>query len=583
MKIKSIYIENVRGLGNCNIELNMIPNKPSILVAPNGSGKTSFALAFQWLNRLRMKLDADDAYMGNKTNKPSMTIKTIEPDMTLVANATKNEIIREFGIYVINSSLKTVMPGRVAGFAMGKAHISVPELVLIDDVPDKKQVKDDFEAVYLPEGSPVGYYPVINALLADNEFIASLNVASLKCTTRSIGVLTDFIRRSKNYKGTIAERYARIQADDYNLIVAIPAIAYAMKQCKRKTPDDSELKLMLRAVRLITLYYRKKDDFAARVAYARYKEQEQFYHDLFVMLKKTWNNIIPRKEGNKFSLRIPDAQRISNGERDIMVFMANLCRAKSRFTKKNNILIIDEVFDYLDDANLMAVQFYITDLIKVLHDEEKNIFPIILSHLNPDYYGQHYSFKDLKVYYLCALPHPHVSDNMIKLLRKRKELSKAVGSGGEEDISKYMLHFHSDYTKDMIAFVGGCPTRWADINAFKRDCMTQLDNYLDNGTYDPLAVCVALREMIESIMYGKLLTFEQKEEFLKKHGTLAKLRYAEEQGKVVPELYYLLGNIYNDPMHVDDKNNKLITQTLYSRMENNTVRNMIREVKKNSI
>lgn len=106
-------------------------------------------------------------------------------------------------------------------------------------------------------------------------------------------------------------------------------------------------------------------------------------------------------------------------------------------TKDNNILIIDEVFDYLDDANIMAAQFYITDLIKQLKGVGKNIFPIILSHLNPDYYNQHYSFKDLKVYYLCPLPQPHASDNMVKLLRQRKALANA--GENSDDISKYML------------------------------------------------------------------------------------------------------------------------------------------------
>lgn len=36
-------------------------------------------------------------------------------------------------------------------------------------------------------------------------------------------------------------------------------------------------------------------------------------------------------------------------------------------------------------------------------------------------------------------------------------------------------------------------------------------------------------------------------------------------------------------MHVDNKSNKLITQTLYSRLENATVRNMIKTVKDNRI
>ena len=112
--------------------------------------------------------------------------------------------------------------------------------------------------------------------------------------------------------------------------------------------------------------------------------------------------------------------------------------------------------------------------------------------------------------------------------------------------------------------------------------MNHLDAYLQNNAYDTLAVCVALREIIESRVYTQLLNMEQKETFLSKHGTPNKLEYAEEQGVDVPEIYYLLGNIYNDPMHVDNKSNKLITQTLYSRLENSTIRNMIKVVKENA-
>jgi hypothetical protein len=172
---------------------------------------------------------------------------------------------------------------------------------------------------------------------------------------------------------------------------------------------------------------------------------------------------------------------------------------------------------------------------------------------------------------------------MMKLLRKRKELSRTAGPGAEEDVSKYMLHFYKDYSKDMSGSIGDCPSQWADINVFKRYCMGHLDAYLNNNAYDTLAVCVALREIIESRVYAQLQTEEQRNEFLYKHGTLDKLEYAEEQGVDVPEIYYLLGNIYNDPMHVDNKSNKLITQTLYSRMENNTIRGMIKNVKDNVV
>lgn len=584
MKIKSIHIKNVRGIGDHKVELNMIPNKPSVLVAPNGSGKSSFAFAFQWLNRLRMKMNKDDAYMGNENNKPCIIIETLEPNTTLVADENTNDITKLFGIYVINSSLTAVMPGVAkGGFAMGKAHLSVPEVIMIDGVPANTQVIDDFDDVYSLAAAPVGCYPVINTFLSDNKFMAGLDVNALKCNKRSINILSNFIERSKSYEGTIDVRHNKIETEDYDSLIEVPALAYAVERFRLKSPGDSDVKLLLRAVRLVTLYNRKKDEFEARIDYADYKEQDQACRELFSVLKQTWNGIAPHKVGDKVSLRIGDAQRISNGERDIMVFLANLYKAKSKFTKENNILIIDEVFDYLDDANLMAAQFYITRMIKDLREEGKNIFPIILSHLNPDYYNQHYSFKDLKVYYLLPLPHPHASDNMIKLLRKRKELSKAAGPGSDDDISKYMLHFHKDYTKDMSGNIGDCPIQWANINTFKQYCNGQLNNYLNNATYDTLAVCVALREIIECRVYAQLQTEEQRDTFLDKHGTPDKLEYAEEQGVDVPEIYYLLGNIYNDPMHVDNKSNKLITQTLYSRLENNTIRGMILNVKNNVV
>ena len=116
-----------------------------------------------------------------------------------------------------------------------------------------------------------------------------------------------------------------------------------------------------------------------------------------------------------------------------------------------------------------------------------------------------------------------------------------------------------------------------------QDCNKQMDNYLDNEEYDPLAVCVALREIIEGRIYSRFTEPVHRNEFIEIHGTQKKLNYADEQGIDVPEIYYLLGNIYNDPMHVDNKSNKLITQTLYSRLENATVRNMIKTVKDNRI
>ena len=66
--------------------------------------------------------------------------------------------------------------------------------------------------------------------------------------------------------------------------------------------------------------------------------------------------INPHITDGKMILSIGDAQRISNGERDTLTFIAMLIQAESYFIKKDNILIIDEVFDYMDDAFLFVCE-----------------------------------------------------------------------------------------------------------------------------------------------------------------------------------------------------------------------------------
>ena len=61
------------------------------------------------------------------------------------------------------------------------------------------------------------------------------------------------------------------------------------------------------------------------------------------------------------------------------------------------------------------------------------------------------------------------------------------------------------------------------------------------------------------------------------HGTQNKLKFAESNGVNYPEIFDLLGLIYNDSLHAPDKKN--LPQILYSRLQNNTIRTMILRVK----
>ncbi|MFZ2795376.1 MAG: hypothetical protein WAZ38_07345 [Prolixibacteraceae bacterium] len=112
----------------------------------------------------------------------------------------------------------------------------------------------------------------------------------------------------------------------------------------------------------------------------------------------------------------PKAHEISNGQRDVLSLITLLMRAKRNFRKTNCILVIDEIFDYLDDANLISFQYFITTMIEEMKDVGKNFFPILMTHLDPFYFN-HFCFNrhKIKVVYLKDMPF-NSNPNIAKLI-----------------------------------------------------------------------------------------------------------------------------------------------------------------------
>lgn len=580
MNINSIQIKNVRGIGDKTIQLNMLPNKPSLLIAPNGSGKSSFAFAFQWLNRLRLKLDPDNAFKGDVNNKPELIVETDEPENNIyVADESHNDVSKRFGIAVINNGLSATTPHVYNGIQTDKARISVPDIVLLDKMPSNIQLNDNFLDIYGFSESPEGLFPVISAFIESNRFMALLDYESLKMTKRPMQSLQKILDRIKAYDGTRNEMQNKIMLEEKENLESFMQIRYAEDAFKKYQSDLSEVKQLLYALRLVTLAYRLSDEFIARIAYSQAWIEEERIKKLFGSLKSTWKELKPHRIGTQVILKLGDVQRISNGERDILILLGHLFEASRKLNKVDNILIIDEVFDYLDDANLIAAQHYINLFIRQLKDEGKNIYPIILSHINPSYYLT-FAFRSMKVYYLNSLQYPNASDNMLKLIRKRVELER-MNNDDADKISKYMFHYHTDYSEDMTSIIGINDPNWGNIPKFKSYCLNQVEEYISGNRYDALGVCVALREMVEKISYDKLCSDIQKTKFLDDiRGTENKIDYVESLGFVLPDTFSILGLIYNDHLHLNNRNNIDLRQTLYSRIENNTVKGMIGEIKK---
>src|SRR5690606_27647365 len=102
--LKVIEIENIKGIDHKRFALDIWPNKPSLLVAPNGFGKSSFAVAFNEMNSRRINLTEENYHQENPALLPRIYIEYERPDSsiaTLEATATTNTISSELDFFVI--------------------------------------------------------------------------------------------------------------------------------------------------------------------------------------------------------------------------------------------------------------------------------------------------------------------------------------------------------------------------------------------------------------------------------------------------------------------------------------------------
>jgi hypothetical protein len=573
--LKVIEIENIKGISHKRFELEILANKPSLLVAPNGFGKSSFAAAFNSMNNSRISLNTDDLHSENPANLPKISIEYLKPDGTttnLVATNTTNTISNEFAYFVINNLTRPKGIGSQYGRAT--ATLEVKDVVLVDRIPENSSFNYSFKNFQGRFGENCRILPNLNVILSNPKLVEHLseNYATMQKANRSRvqSQINTMINRINSQQGTannLIDWIANNLLDDFKEIDCLKTIGDIINEYD--IGFNSETKSYLAAIQLIWLYNTEPNRFKNACTRSNYKLDKKQFDDTLAAFDCTWKNIRSTETNGKLVVKFPKATHISNGQRDILCFISMLFRAKRNLKKYANILIIDEVFDYLDDANLTAAQFYVSNLIKEFKEIGRNIYPLILTHLNPNYF-KNFTFSDQKVYYLdksTAQVNPH----MIKLLKSRN--NDLIG----KDISKYLLHFNPDKINRRDDFRNlRIPELWGEDANFIQHLYKEVENYLTNQPYCPFAVCGGVRVKIEEIAYNKLQSPDAKNDFLMMNKTRSKLERAEARGIVSPESHYLLGIIYNEGMHWKDNQDNV--SPIASKLENLTIKKLIKDV-----
>lgn len=561
--ITNIQIKNIKGLHDFHSNLILFPNKPNILVAPNGFGKSSFAIAFQSIKN-KIKLSKDTYYKNNENNHPCIKFNYYETKDKYVeyfADKDTSNILKDFDIHVINSRIFAKSTSKYVNkdYSRPVASLEIEPIVIIDKIPGRINL-DNVIAVYklIKKDLSTVLYDFRILTFIDN------NLKLLDCTLKCKNNIVHYCDK-KHYKDFKAEIEKIQKNKKFNTLY--------INIANHINSNDETLKILIIAS-LCEIYSNNKDDFKNLIKYKLYIYKKDFCQNQIQYLDKTWSNIKIREEKQQLKVEFPQANKISNGQRDIWILIIELLKLIIKPLNKNTILIIDEVFDYLDDANLIVVQYFISKIINLYKKNNNKIYPIILTHLDPNYFKS-YSFNDIKIWYLKEQYNNININNDVKkliIMRTNDEVNKA-------NIEKYCLHYHTN-DLNLENFKLKNKELITNKNLYSI-CNIELNNYLQDKPYCPLSVCLALRIKIEEYIFSVLDTQDEKDKFLETCTTKAKIENVSKKIHDI-DIILMLGIIYNNGLHWRQTNNDINSNIvpIVNNLSNNNIKMIINNLYK---
>lgn len=576
MIISEIEIKNIKGIQNLKINQNIYPNRPNILVAPNGFGKSSIAISFKSLSTNKIELKPEEE-PNPKNGEPSVVL-SLNTGQIIFADKNCNKIRESFSVHVVsNPLLPTAKAQRYGKVITAKASMDIEPTVVIKTIP--QVIHFDYSLAKLKRvfGASNKILTDISTLYTNFHF---LNKIEEKVNTHvfELKPYKDYINNTLPLINTLHTKTAiaiKEHIAAHSMFAGLCPEFHAISEYIKEELVIDDVDADLCAWQFITTKLTMRGNYKRALKYTEYMTQKANLDNTLKEINPFSDrfNIVSKEKDRSLLIEWPKAHLISSGERDILVFIAKLMECEYQ-SERNCILIIDEFFDYLDDANIVAFQYYISTLIDSFRKSKRIIFPILLTHLDPNYL-KHFCFNDsrLNIIYLKQI-NAKVSDKMAKLVAYREHESI------KETLDKHYFHFSNNSSKVDISaeFIAlGLNKDWGCPEAFVKKINRELRTYLlqPGDKYDPLAVCFAVRRRVEELVYNKL-TEEHRHVFISTHGTKEKLHEAQKHGVSIPETYFLLGIIYNHPLHT--AGNEDLSKPLSMKLDNPSIKKMIRKL-----
>lgn len=589
--IESITIKNIKGFGDpaTTIKVNIKPNRVNILYAPNGFGKSSITAAFNSLKP--HSLDVPRELKHHKDDTLECEFSIAFDGRTLSANKEKNEIQTEFLTFVINCRLNSVSVLHNMGkFSTSSGYLDVKDIIVQNSIPPQVAVGYKYNTIKSDFGICGKVLSNINELLGDRNFLKVLprtfeSLDSFCAAKKRVQIIDDIKATINAKKGTAADIISGLQPNLFSALNAEEKYSVFIAALHPFIADASDFEKFSLFYQLLYLRKKCRAELKKAIERADYEAFLENYNSNLHMLDSTWKGIKAIESDGKLVVKYPQADEISNGQRDVLTLVSQLIAFSSKISnEKKYILIIDEVFDYLDDANTIAAQYYLSSFLK---KHKNNVYLCLMTHLNP-YTFRNYIFnkKVVNDVYLCNNV-PCASDAMMAFIAFRQKLNRKTDEQMVlyENLSRDLFHYNPvkvDYTTEINKFKSHKDLKptWGKTNVLHQILVDETNKYLSgNQMYDPYAVAIALRLRIEKKLYDKLPD-EYKADFVEQKMTKNKFTYCEEHGVIIPDVYNIINAIHNEADHLsyNDSRGEFEEKTMVYKLQNNVVLNIIRKL-----
>lgn len=589
--ISDIKIQNIKGFAvpAKTIVVNLSPSKINLCVAPNGFGKSSLAVAF---GNLKPKhLDINDIFKHVDHTADDSFIEICIGGNIYRADKNSNEIGKILNTYVIKcrtyaSCKKT--PTQYITHVKPYVDISNVMVCKAKSKPSEKIGIKDIRKSFGKNGIILNKIDNLLTYIAKTKCKKAIkDILEKYKTKRREKLVNDVKEKINSVDGGGSKIASHISNDAFSKIENEEYYSNYLSITKSFFDESNKLERFCCFYQLLYMYKENKEYFFDIIDYVEYVVFRKKLDENLKYLNTSSKKIKTSVDKGDLVVKFPKADLLSNGQRDVMTFVVELLLFQKNINpQRKQLLIIDEVFDYLDDVNVIAAQYFLS---KILADFKGNVYIMLLTHLSP-YYFRNYAFSE-KVINTVYLENSHAESNdaMMTFISFRESLDRKVQKDNElyNSISCNLFHYNpnpvdlEDEIKNRGKSKQGLKTTWGKCDKLKEYLIKEINKYFsDKSEYDPYAVAMALRLRAEKLAYEKLPTEDLKVSFIKEHTTKKKFDLCESHGITIPSVYYIVNAIHNEADHLKyDQMHKVFQEknTVY-KLQNLVVKNILKGV-----